>query len=614
MSGSVTARPELVEGRASAARGKRSPAQAWARALALTAPIVQQPHRILPTVIDELAETLGSAPALLSDVECLTYRALAERSARYAWWAIEQGLAKGEAVGLLMPNRPEYMAVWLGITRVGGVVSLLNTNLFGPSLAHAINTAAPEHLIVDSTLIDRVKTVRQDLVGTPRIWVHGDSHDQFTQIDEEIERLPGVAPDAASRRVTVDDRALYIYTSGTTGVSKAANVSHGRVMQWSHWFAGLMDVQSNDRMYTCLPMYHSVGGVLATGAVLVGSGSVVICRGFSATRFWSDVVRWDCTLFQYIGELCRYLLHTEPHPNERKHRIRLCCGNGLRPDVWGGFKERFAIPQILEFYASTEGNVSLVNVEGMPGAVGRIPPFLAHRFPATLVRYDADADAPVRDARGWCVRCRPGETGEAIGRLTADRSNVGAWFEGYSCEAASERKVLRDAFEPGDAWYRTGDLMRMDERGYVYFVDRIGDTFRWKGENVATSEVSAAVCRFRGVKDASVYGVAVPGTEGRAGMAAIVTDDGFDLAAFRAHLIDSLPEYARPLFLRVRDELDVTSTFKHSKHALIREGYDPAAVSDPLYFDDRERRHAFVRLDHRLHDRIQRGHFPRKLQ
>jgi fatty-acyl-CoA synthase len=591
-----------------------SSAKAWARALELTAPIARRPDRILPTVIEELAEQLGNAPALLSDGECLTYRALAERSTRYAWWAIEQGLAKGDTVGLLMPNRPEYMAIWLGITRVGGVVALLNTHLAGPSLAHCVNLAAPRHLIVAVELIDRLTAVRPDLAGAPKIWVHGAGQDQFPSIDYDIERYPGdtlsmlsILHRAERPPVTIDDRALYIYTSGTTGLPKAANVSHARVMQWSHWFAGLMDARSSDRMYTCLPMYHSVGGVLATGAVLVGGGSVVIRKAFSAHQFWRDVVRWDCTLFQYIGELCRYLLHTEPHPQEKDHHIRMCCGNGLRPDVWDRFKERFRIPHILEFYAATEGNVSLVNVEGKPGAVGRIPPFLAHRFPAALVKYDADAHAPVRDARGFCVRCAPNEVGEAIGQLLKDRSNVGSRFEGYTNEQASENKILRHVFEPEDAWFRTGDLMRQDEHGYFYFVDRIGDTFRWKGENVATSEVSEAICGFRGIKEANVYGVAIPGTDGRAGMATIVTDAGLDLAAFRTHLIDHLPEYARPVFLRIRDDLEVTATFKNTKSALVREGYDPVSIGDAIYFNDRERQ-AFVRLDKSLYDRIQSGH------
>jgi fatty-acyl-CoA synthase len=275
--------------------------------------------------------------------------------------------------------------------------------------------------------------------------------------------------------------------------------------------------------------------------------------------------------------------------------------------VWNGFKERFRIPHVLEFYAATEGNVSLVNVEGMPGAIGRIPPFLAHRFPATLVKYDADADAPVRDARGFCARCPPNEVGEAIGQLLNDRSNVGSRFEGYTSEEASEQKILRHVFEPGDAWFRTGDLMRRDERGYFYFVDRIGDTFRWKGENVSTSEVSETICRFPGIKEANVYGVAIPGTDGRAGMATIVADDrGLDLAAFRLHLAARLPDYARPVFVRVRDDLAVTPTFKHTKSALVRDGYDPVAIGDAIYFNDRERQ-AFVRLDKSLYDQIQSG-------
>jgi fatty-acyl-CoA synthase len=589
------------------APGKRSPVRAWARALELTAPIVRHPDRILPTVVEQRAEERGDAPALLSDRECLTYRALAERSARYARWAIDVGLQKGDAVCLLMPNRPEYLAIWLGITRAGGIAALLNTNLAGFSLAHCINIASPRHVIVAAELIDRLIAVRQDLAGLPKIWCHGGDRDDFPHIDDEIERYPGGMLTGAERRpVSIDDRALYIYTSGTTGLPKAANVSHARVMQWSHWFAGLMDAGPGDRIYNCLPLYHSVGGVLATGAVLATGGSAVVRKTFSAQQFWRDVVRWDCTLFQYIGELCRYLLHTEPQPYERAHRIRLCCGNGLRPDVWQAFKDRFCIPQILEFYAATEGNVSLVNVEGMPGAIGRIPPFLAHRFPAALVRYDTDAAAPVRDADGFCVRCAPNETGEAIGPLPKDRSNVGSRFEGYTSDEASEQKILRHVFEPDDAWFRTGDLMRQDERGYFYFVDRIGDTFRWKGENVATTEVSEAICRFPGIKEASVYGVIVPGTDGRAGMAAIVAGEGLDLAALRTHLVDRLPGYAQPAFLRVRDELESTGTFKHTTRALVREGYDPAAIGDAIYLNDRERE-AFVRLDTSLYDRVQTG-------
>jgi fatty-acyl-CoA synthase len=224
------------------------------------------------------------------------------------------------------------------------------------------------------------------------------------------------------------------------------------------------------------------------------------------------------------------------------------------------------------------------------------------------VKFDVEKDAPVRDEQGWCVRCADNEIGEAIGRIHADSSNIAGRFDGYTSKEDSEKKILRNAFEPGDAWFRTGDLMRQDEAGYFYFVDRIGDTFRWKGENVATSEVSEAICAFRGVRDANVYGVQIPGTEGRAGMAALVAENGLDLAAFRAHLIARLPAYARPLFLRLRSGMELTATFKYTKHEFVRQGYDPAATADLLYFNDPERQ-ALVRLDQALYERIQAGQF-----
>ncbi len=572
-----------------------SPAQAWSRALELTAPIAAHPHRILPMVIAELADKFSGAPALSSDRECLTYRALAERSNQYARWALDVGLAAGDAVCLFMPNRPEYMATWLGVTSVGSVVALLNTNLIGPSLAHCIDIVAPKHIIAAAELIEPLAAVLPDLVSAPTVWAHGTRDGRFPRIDRDLERYAGEQlRGAEQRRPTIDDRALYIYTSGTTGLPKAAIVSHARLMQWSHWFAGMMDTRPSDRMYNCLPLYHSVGGVLATGAVLVGGGSVVIRERFSARHFWDDLRRWDCTLFQYIGELCRYLLHTEPQPHEAKHTLRMCCGNGLRPDVWAEFKTRFRIPHIFEFYAATEGNVSLFNIEGKPGSIGRIPPFLVHRFPATLVKFDVDTAEPIRNEQGFCIRCAPNEVGEAIGRVLADRSNVGGRFEGYTSEEASEKKTLRDVFESGDAWFRTGDLMRRDEKGYFYFVDRVGDTFRWKGENVATSEVAEAICAFPGIKEANVYGVAIPGTDGRAGMVTLVATAELDLAAFRAHLMDRLPAYARPLFLRIQTHMDVTATLKYTKTAFVRQGYDPGA-------------RAFVRLDSALYRRIQSG-------
>jgi fatty-acyl-CoA synthase len=346
--------------------------------------------------------------------------------------------------------------------------------------------------------------------------------------------------------------------------------------------------------------------VLATGAALTAGATVVIRDKFSATTYRSDIVRHDCTDFQYIGELCRYLLNTARDPNETNHRVRLACGNGLRPDIWEEFQERFRIPRILEWYASTEGNAVFFNFDGKPGAVGRIPKWAERKFVTEIVRFDIDTEQPVRGEDGFCIKCKPGEVGEVISQILNDPKRPSQRFEGYADAAATQKKVLTDVFSRGDRWFRTGDLMRKDEHGYFYFVDRIGDTFRWKGENVATSEVAETISVFPGVKEANVYGVRLPGVEGRAGMAAVVAEDGLDLDAFRQHLADRLPAYARPLFLRLTPEIQATSTFKQRKVDLVKEGFDPKAVADPIYFLHPERAR-YVALDAELHEAICAG-------
>ncbi len=586
-----------------AARAGASVSRAWLRALELTAPIPRQRERVLPAVVDELGRDMGDKPALLSDRECFTYLELARRARRYARWALARGVAKGDAVGLLMPNRPEYLAIWLGITRVGGVVALLNTNLAGRSLAHCIQAASAKHVIVAADLADSLDTALPHLAAPPQVWVHGERRG----LDEEIESF-AAAPleDGERRAITIDDRALCIYTSGSTGMPKAVNVSHARVMQWGMWFAGMMDARPGDRLYNCLPMYHSVGGVLAPGAMLAAGGSTVVREKFSASEFWDDVRRWDCTAFQYIGELCRYLLHRPCAEGEAAHRLRLACGNGLAVGIWEAFQQRFHIPQILEFYAATEGGISLFNVQGKPGAIGHIPLYLAHRLAPALVAIDFNRGEPLRDENGFCIRCGSNEPGEAIGKVRDDPASAGSRFEGYTGAAETEKRILRHVFAPGDAWVRTGDLMHQDEKGFFYFVDRLGDTFRWKGENVAASEMAQALCVFEGILHASVYGVAVLGTEGRAGMAAVVCEGALDLAALHRHLAGKLPAYARPLFLRLCPQAELTGTFKYAKADLVRQGFNPSCCADALYFYHAELR-AYAALDAPLYDRIIAG-------
>jgi fatty-acyl-CoA synthase len=558
---------------------------AWLRALGKTANIGDQ-GVTLPALMQRLGGEFGAAPALISSEVSMTYAQLAFRCNQYARWGIAHGLVSGDAVSLLLGNCAEYPAIWLGLTNLGVVVALVNSQLTGEVLAHSINIARPKALIFGADLAPRVAAIRGNLAADLCCRVLGSSTQNFASLEPELEALPAEPLRAVERAPpSIDATALYIYTSGTTGLPKAAKVSHYRLMQWSHWFAGMMDTKPADRMFNCLPLYHSVGGVVAIFATLVSGGAVVIRQRFSASDFWRDVRDERCTLFQYIGELCRYLVNSPRQALETEHALRLACGNGLRPEVWDSFKNRFRVPRILEYYASTEGNFSLYNCEGQPGAIGRIPPFLANRLPVALLRFDLDTAEPRRNQAGYCELCAANEIGEAVGLMPAGSERAGR-FEGYADADASARKVLRNVFKEGDLWYRTGDLMRRDERGFFYFVDRVGETYRWKGENVSTAEVLSALAASRGVLDGVVYGVMVPGADGRAGAAALVVNADFDLALFRAEVAQRLPPYARPVFLRILNKLEATGTFKPRKQELVQAGFDPDRADGPLYFDD----------------------------
>jgi fatty-acyl-CoA synthase len=560
--------------------------QSWVRALEYCKDLDRRSS--LAAVLADVAASQGDRLALIDPDEQVSYRDLVGRTNRYARWALAQAIRPGDVVCLMMPNCADFVAIWLGITQVGGVVALVNTNLVGAALGHSIGIVRPTHLIASHTFLPSLTDVASSWVDVT-CWVHGETvagfrrieHDSGSHSDASLNPSETVSLPAASR-------ALIIYTSGTTGFPKAVNITHARILEWSFWFAGMMNAQPEDRLYNCLPFYHSTGGIVAIGAMLVRGASVLIRPRFSASRFWDEVVEGECTIFQYIGELCRYLARAPAHPREGDHHLRLCCGNGLRQDVWEAFEQRFAIPKILEFYAATEGGVSLYNCESRPGAIGRVPAFLTHRFAIALIRCDPETGDPIRDPEGFCIRCLADEPGEAIGRLDQDSSQAARQFDGYTDASASERKRVRNVFKTGDQWLRTGDLMRRDSAGFYYFVDRLGDSYRWKGENISASEVAAAIGRLPGIVDCVVYGVEIPGSEGRAGMTAISTDDRFNLAALHRHLHATLPNYAHPLFVRLCREIDSTGTFKLVKGPLVSEGYTETGTNDALFVRDRD--------------------------
>jgi len=549
-----------------------------ARTLWLLRLVKPNATRSIVDIVEAQAKKRPDNIAILCQDQVMTYAQMDARANRYANWALAEGIGRGDAVALLMENRPDYICAWLGMFKVGAQVALINTNLMGTALAHSIAMSGARHAIVGAELVANFQAAPFE--AAPTLWVEGDGGNLRAALDGARDRSPGKEARAG---VTLRDRAFFIYTSGTTGLPKAANFSHMRMLFMMSGFVGALSPRATDRIYDPLPLYHSTGGVCAVGLAFFSGGALILKRKFSVHDFWSDVHRYRATMFEYIGELCRYLLNAPPSPQERGHAIRAITGNGLRPEIWRDFQSRFAIPRIVEFYGATESNVSMLNYDGTVGAVGRVPEYLEWLLPNRIVRFDVEKQMPVRGPDGLCIECGPDEAGEAVGGLSA---RAGREFEGYTTKADSDKKMLHDVFKKGDVWFRTGDLMRRDEHGYFYFVDRIGDTFRWKGENVSTGEVGEALAAMPGIREANVYGVSVPGTEGRAGMAALVVDGDFDLNALPEWLKTRLAAYARPVFLRLAPQIDVTGTFKQRKVDLVREGFDPSAIADPIYVFD----------------------------
>jgi fatty-acyl-CoA synthase len=549
----------------------------------------------------------AGATAVIFEGRSITYRDLDAMANRFAHWAKGRGMRRGDTVALFMNNRIEYLACWIGLSKVGVITALINHNLTGATLAHCLNVSGASNIVVDAELADAVEEVRGQLTRNAMLWVLGMAPGEETSdrrgLDTAIKGASGVRPDKSARsNLTPRDTALYIFTSGTTGMPKAAKIAHARVMLYMRAFAGATAATEKDRIYCVLPLYHATGGLCAVGAAFLNGGTLVLRRRFSATQFWTDVSEQGCTMFVYIGELCRYLVNCPEHELERSHKLRLAFGNGLRPDVWRTLQQRFNIPQVLEFYGSTEGNVSAFNFDGRAGSIGRVPRYLRRKFNLRLIRYDLEAEELMRNANGQYIECRPGEVGELIGRI-ADTPREA--FTGYADKAASESRIIRDVFEKGDAWFLTGDLMRQDSDGYLYFVDRIGDTFRWKGENVSTTEVAERLAEAPGVKEVNVYGVAVGELEGKAGMASLVTGEGFDIKTFAEHVERELPVFARPLFVRIQRDLATTGTFKYRKVDLAHEGFDLERVKDPIWFRDPEK--GYVKLTARLRTKILAG-------
>ena len=566
------------------------------------------PHlsKLLPGSSWNIARLLEDQSRKRGDHPCILFE-----DRRYTWKEVHQevnrtarafqaiGVKQGDVVGLLMDNRPEFLFAVTALNRLRAAGALINTNITGMALVHAIQIAKPFGILVGQEHQQKVEHILSELDGLSNndVFIQGEPGDQhasaFQSFDHRLENetsddLPVVPkPD-------IDDLFGYIYTSGTTGLPKAAVVLNKRVLSPGAMIGrGILALKPNDVVYITTPLYHSVGMYLGWGSTLTTGACLALRRKFSATRFWDDVHRFGVTAFVYIGELCRYLLNQPEHPLEREHHIRIAGGNGLRPDIWERFQQRFQIPLIREYYGATEGNSMSINFTGRAGMIGRL------QLGSTLLRCDVETGEPYRNSEGYCEPSKVGETGLFVAKILAAIP-----FDGYADKAESDKKILTDVFKKDDQYFNSGDLMVLHEDKWLSFADRVGDTFRWKGENVSTNEVAEILNGAPGVLETNVYGVEIPGADGRAGMASVHCGPEFSIETFSHFARENLASYQCPIFVRLQDQMSITVTLKHQKVGYRREGYDPTRVSDPLYVLDGEK---YLRLTEEIFNQIQNG-------
>lgn len=545
-------------------------------------------HDCFAARVEDSARRFAGRPAVIFEGRTTTWQELNERSNRYAAAFKAQGLVRGDVVSLMMENRTEYLVIIIALNKLGVTVGLINSNLAGRSLVHCLGITNSRMCIVGEELLDVVEEVRSepDLACLERYFFVADKNtvycpDWATDLGGQARGLSTANP-GDTGDTTLGEIALYIFTSGTTGLPKASVLSNRRyLLAAALSYAGSLKCDEHDCIYICLPLYHGSALFMGVGAAFCTGASMFVRRKFSASNFLPEVREYGATCFVYIGELCRYLLNTPEGTDDHINPLSKMVGNGLRPDVWMTFKQRFGVERIAEFYGASEGNVVFANIFNKDCTIG----FTG--IPHALVKYNVDADEIAHDDQGRCIKVGKGEPGLLLGEITEVTQ-----FEGYTTAGDTEKKILRDVFKPGDAWFNTGDLVKTIDVGFALglphyqFVDRVGDTFRWKSENVSTNEVGEAINGHPQIAFCNVYGVAVPAADGRAGMAAIILAGGvdeLDLRSLSGHINEKLPAYARPVFLRIQPEMDTTGTFKMVKGDLRKEAYHLAQVSDPVY-------------------------------
>ena len=539
------------------------------------------------SMIDKLQDHAANLPdnaALLFEDRRISWSELNAKANQMANYFRSRGVTYGDKIAVNMENRPELLFVVMGAQKLGAVAGMVNTGQTHEALAHSLKLIEPKLVVVGSECLGNMESVA-DIIeahhADKMLYVADTGHagppagylDLMTEA--EGQDTANITPDKV---LTLGTPTYYIFTSGTTGLPKASITTHMKILRAGTQFGvNVMTLGPDDTYYCALPLYHSNALVVGFGSCLAGGATLALRRKFSASQFWEDCIKFEATAAIYIGELLRYLLAQPERESDRSHNVTRVLGNGLRPDIWMEFKNRFGIARIHEFYGASEGNSGFVNIFNFDKTVGWSP---GYGSDWDVVSYDVDEDLPIRGADEHLQKVEIDQTGLLIFKISEKNP-----FDGYTDAQASEKKILRDVFEKGDAWFNTGDLVVLQKHGHIQFGDRIGDTFRWQGENVATTEVESVIMKWPEIEDAVVYGVTVPGRDGRCGMLYLTQkEEGkLDLNGLAAHMRENLPTYAVPRFIRIGQKVDVTGTFKFQKSKLKNAAYNVAEVDDPLH-------------------------------
>jgi citronellyl-CoA synthetase len=551
----------------------------------------------LGSELERQASEQSEQLALIFEDRNISFGELNRLANRYAHFFAQQGFKKGDVVALLMENRPEFLIAATGLSKLGVIVSLINNGVRGEVLAHALSICDARTMIIGEELLEAYLAIREQVRFQSPATVYLEGKEPHSPLPPGITWLNPLLSDCpqdnptSTDTINSEDVIVYIYTSGTTGFPKATAVTQKRWLILGNLFTLFGQMDSNTVQYMVLPLYHNSGFDIGYSSLIVSGSTMVLRRKFSTRAFWDEVRKYQVNFFIYVGELCRYIYNQPARPDDADNPLLYVVGNGMRGDLMEPFRKRYGIQRLVEIYGATEGVGSFINLEEIPGMCGNLA--MAGMRQGEVIRYDFDNEEILRDENGYAVKCQPGETGLLICEI-----NELNRFAGYvNNPEATEEKILRNVLREGDEYFDSGDLVQLHERDFFSFADRLGDTFRWKSENVSTTQVSNVIIKYGQMEDANVYGVKVPDMEGRCGMVAIKLLDGeqIDWDRFAEYVNDKLPVFACPYFVRLRDQIDATNSFKQVKQQLQKEGFDPNIISDPLYFlDPRENKYVVL--------------------